>query len=156
MKYFAPLISYAPQAIIPVGTLCYIVWMLAFQKSWNLSGLADKETLWIAVLAITTMSIIFFYAVLKRMKIPLIEVKDDSILINETMRPQIEILWSTVSGLEKHWFFGYRLVAVDRNVSVPIKLLRSGDREKLISDINTRIKKAHNKANSTDARTSRG
>ncbi len=156
MKYFAPLISYAPQAIIPVGTICYIVWMLVFQKSWNFSSLVDKETLWIAVFTILIMSILLFYAVLKRVKIPLIEVKDDTIIINETMRPQTVVLWSTVSGLEKHWFFGYRLVAVDRNVSVPIKLLRSEDRVKLISDINTRIKKAHNKANSTDARSSRG
>jgi hypothetical protein len=156
MKYFASLMSYAPQAIIPVGTICYIVWMLVFQKSWNFSRLADKEALWIAVFTITTMSILFFYAVLKRIKIPLIEIKDDTIIINETMRPQTVVLWSTVSGLEKHWFFGYRLVAVDRNVSVPIKLLRSDDRVKLISDINTRIKKAHNKANSTDARSSRG
>ena len=156
MKYFAPLISYAPQAIIPVGTICYIVWMLAFQKSWNFSSLADKETLWIAVIAIMTMSILFFYAVLKRIRTPLIEVKEDTIIINETMRPQIVVLWSTVSGLEKHWFFGYRLVAVNGNVSVPIKLLRSEDRVKLISDINTRIKKAHSNANSTDDRSSRG
>lgn len=151
MRFFAPVRSYLPQAIIPVGAVCYIVWLLLNESNWDLSNLKDRETLWIAAIAITTMCILFFYAALKRLRMPLFEVYDDFIIVNETMRPRVKILWSTVTSLKRHWFTGYKLAGINRDVSLPIGLLAARDREKIISVIESHLEKAKNPAPRTTA-----
>ena len=90
-------------------------------------------------ITIVTLTILFVFAMVKRINTPIIEIDNESIVINDFMRPSVTVYWSTVTGLKKSWLLGYKLEGIGGGTWIPVYMLNTKDREKLIAIVNTHI-----------------
>lgn len=121
--------------------LYYIVMAIVFFISLVLPVYKDTDivTAVISISAVFIVAGVGIYRIYKQSFIPLFEITNDVLIINDIRLGKKEIYRDSIAGITKNKIFGYKILTSSDTISIPLGSLNKTDREIFLSTLKLKI-----------------
>lgn len=79
------------------------------------------------------------YFTYKQSRVPIFEINEGVLKVNDVRQDKKEVSLDSIIGIKKYMVFGYKLLTLSGDMSIPLRSLHKKDREILLSTLKLKI-----------------